>query len=428
MPWMSPRLAAAVLIALTLGCAPIEQSTPTPASPLATPPVLTPAPTHTPAGTPADQPTPAGTPEPQPGRQPPAIAFETIGSGFQALTFLTGANDGSGRVYVVEQRGVVHVGDEDGNFAGAPFLDIRDRVSAGGERGLLGLAFHPDYAANGRLFVNYTGRNGNTVVAQYLRPSPEAPTADPDSERVLLQIEQPFSNHNGGMIAFGPDGTLYISTGDGGGGGDPLGNGQDRATMLGAILRIDVDAAVDALYAIPADNPLVGDAAARGEIWSYGLRNPWRFSFDRARGDMFIADVGSSSWEEVNAELAGQGGRNYGWNIMEGPECFRAEECDRTGLTPPVAWYPTRAGCAITGGYVYRGTSIPALAGFYLYADYCSGDVWALDAASALAGNETEAYDMGNAGIMVTSFGEDERGELYLVGSGGEVLRVMAGD
>jgi glucose/arabinose dehydrogenase len=360
-------------------------------------------------------------------KEPPPVGFEPLASGFGGLTLLANSGDGSDRIFIVEQVGRIHAADTDGNVAAEAFLDIRDRVVAGGERGLLGLAFHPGFAQNGRLFVNYTDAEGDNIIAEFVAPAGGA--ADPASERLVVRIEQPLANHNGGMLAFGSDGMLYISSGDGGGGGDPLEAGQDRTTLLGKILRIDVDG--DEPYEIPADNPFAGGAGgALPEIWAYGLRNPWRVSFDRQTGDLWIADVGQNRWEEVNAEPAGEGGRNYGWNVMEGPECYGQAECDTTGLTMPVAWYPTGATCAITGGYVYRGPSIPGLTGFYVYADYCSGDVWALDAAAALVATElpVEVHELGKAGIMVTGLGEDEAGDLYLVGAGGQVMRLIAAD
>jgi glucose/arabinose dehydrogenase len=353
------------------------------------------------------------------------VSFEPFASGLEALTYLTHAGDGSGRLYILEQRGTIRVLESDGSLRAQPFLDIADRISAGGERGLLGLAFHPAFAENGRLFVNYTDRNGHTVVAEYLRAG--ADEADPASERILLNIEQPFPNHNGGMLAFGPDGFLYIATGDGGSGGDPFGSGQDPSSLLGAILRLDVDSGDP--YGIPSDNPFVDDSSARPEIWAWGLRNPWRFSFDRRTGALFIADVGQGAWEEINAEAAGEGGRNYGWNIMEGPDCFGSSDCDQNMLAPPVAWYARADGnCAVSGGYVYRGEDFPRLDGAYLWADYCSGRVWALDSGAALANGQAELAELGSSGLNPSSFGEDESGELYLVGLGGEVVRVTARD
>jgi glucose/arabinose dehydrogenase len=251
--------------------------------------------------------------------------------------------------------------------------------------------------------------------------------ADPASERVLFSLEQPFANHNGGMVVFGPDGYLYISLGDGGAGSDPLGAGQDLGVPLGKILRVDVDAGGQEPYAIPPDNPFVDREGARPEIWAWGLRNPWRLSFDLATGALVIADVGQKRWEEINVQPAGGGGRNYGWSIMEGPECFGADSCDAAGLIMPVAWYPLGGGqCAAVGGYTYRGSQFPALTGAYLFADYCSGLVWALDLATALERGQAEAHEVASAGLRPSAFGEDEEGELYLVGHGGEILRISA--
>jgi glucose/arabinose dehydrogenase len=354
-----------------------------------------------------------------------SIGLVPFAEGLRPLVLLSHAGDGSGRVYAVEQEGFVRVGDADGTFETEPFLDIEARVGYGGEQGLLGLAFHPDYATNGRLFVDYSDGQGDNVIAEFAR-NVSGDGANPDSERVLLTIEQPFANHNGGMLAFGPDGYLYVSSGDGGNAGDPLGSGQDLGSRLGKILRIDVDTA-NGPYGIPEGNPFAGVNGALPEIWSYGLRNPWRLSFDRTTGDMFVGDVGQGSYEEVNAEPAGVGGRNYGWNEMEGPVCFGGPDCDRTDLTLPAATYGHRdANCSITGGYVYRGTSEPGLVGTYLFADYCSGTVWGIDAAAAVAGGPLEPIVLADSGINVTGFGEDEAGEVYLVGAGGEILRVTA--
>jgi glucose/arabinose dehydrogenase len=352
------------------------------------------------------------------------LDLEEFASGLDALTFVAHAGDGSGMFYAVEQRGTIATVDPSGSVAAPPFLDIRDRVLAGGEQGLLGLAFHPQFAVNGRLFVNYTNRDGHTIVSEF-RAGGGA--ADPASERLLLQVDQPFGNHNGGMVAFGPDGYLYISTGDGGGAGDPLEAGQDLTTLLGKILRIDVDAAEP--YAIPADNPFAGTADVRPEIWAYGVRNPWRLSFDRLTGDLFIADVGQNRWEEINAQPAGQGGRNYGWNVMEGPECFADASCDPQGLTMPVAWYPLRDGnCAVTGGYVYRGRQQPLLTGAYLFADHCSGRIWALDAAQAVQAGEAPISELAATDLDATSFAEDEAGELYIATRSGRIVRVAASE
>ena len=420
------RLALLSLVAVVAGC---QQPSPT-TSPTRTPVAresATPGATVLPTlgGSPAS---PAGTSPPSVAIFDPqrvAIGVEPVAQGLEELTFVTHANDGSGRLYAVEQRGVIRVVEPDGSVRGDPFVDLTDRVRAGGERGLLGLAFHPRHADNGRFFVDYTDLNGNTVVSELGRSTETS--ADPGSERVLLGMEQPFGNHNGGMIAFGPDGYLYIALGDGGSGGDPQGNGQDRSTLLGKILRLDVDGAEP--YAIPPDNPFADGAAGRPEIWSWGLRNPWRFSFDRQTGGLFIGDVGQGAWEEVDVQHTGQAGLNFGWNTMEGPDCFGAAECDQTGLTPPVVSYGRGGGtCAVTGGYVYRGTNFAVLAGAYLFADYCSGQVWGLDAARALVEFDLPLDQVGEVPFSVSSFGEDQSGELYLVDHAGAIVRLTAGE
>jgi glucose/arabinose dehydrogenase len=368
--------------------------------------------------------TPRGTATAEPTTADPSrIRLELVefASGFEDPLYLTHAGDGSGRVYVVEQGGRILVAERTGTSQGGAFLDIAERVSAGGERGLLGLAFHPAYGRNGRLFVNYTDRNGDTVVAEFRGT---AMRADPASERVLLQIDQPYANHNGGWIGFGPDGYLYIATGDGGSGGDPHNNGQRRDTLLGKLLRIDVDRGSP--YSIPADNPFAREAGVRGEIWAYGLRNPWRVSFDRRTGSVFLGDVGQGRFEELDFQAAGRGGLNYGWNIMEGPECFRADACDRNGLVLPVFAYGRDQGIVITGGYVYRGTRFPLLGGTYVFGDYGSGTIWAAPASDAARGR-VDPVVMLESGLSLSSFGEDEAGELYATDlAGGGVYRVEA--
>jgi glucose/arabinose dehydrogenase len=374
-------------------------------------------------------PSPFATPTGQPTQAVPLrLDVEPFADGFQGLTFLTNAGDGTGRLYAVEQRGVIWRIAADGTKDGTPFLDISDRVGSGGERGLLGLAFHPDFARNGRLFVDYTDRDGNTVVSE-LGLGPDG-YADSATERFLFGIEQPFGNHNGGMLAFGPDGYLYIGTGDGGSGGDPLGNGQSVTTLLGKILRIDIDSGDP--YGIPPGNPFaVGQIPevghGRPEIWDWGMRNPWRFSFDRDTGALWIGDVGQGEYEEVDAEPAGAGGRNYGWNVMEGRHCYAIASCDEGGLTLPVTEYSHQVGgCSITGGYVYRGQAYPALLGQFVFSDYCSGNLWAIDAAAAQASGSVDLTQYGNAPINPTSFGEDEASELYLVNGAGQIFRVTA--
>ena len=383
--------------------------------------------------TPTASPTPTSTPSPE-STAPPTQALplrldiEPFADGFQALTFVTNAGDGTGLLYVVEQRGVIWRIAPDGTVNQTLFLDITDRVGSGGERGLLGLAFHPGFADNGRFFLDYTDRDGDTVVSEFEVGADGLGAAD--SEGVLLGIDQPFANHNGGMLAFGPDGYLYIGTGDGGSAGDPQGNGQSLDTLLGKILRIDVNSGGDP-YGIPPDNPWAGGQIpevehGRPEIWDWGLRNPWRFSFDRATGALWIGDVGQGQHEEVDAEPAGAGGRNYGWNVMEATHCYAIASCDKDGLTLPVAEYSHRLGCSITGGYVYRGRAYPGLVGQYVFSDYCSGNLWAIDAAEAIASGSIEPTQYGTTEINPTTFGEDESGELYVANGSGQVFRLVA--
>ena len=348
-------------------------------------------------------------------------AFVPFASGFPQLTFVTNAADGSGDLYVVAQAGQIFRVTKGQSAPSAPWLDISDRVSSTGERGLLGLAFHPDFKDTGRFFVDYTYLDGNSVIAEFLRAADG--TVDPTAERVLKHVDQPFANHNGGMLAFGPDGYLYIGFGDGGGAGDTQGSGQSLTTYLGKILRIDVDAPAPALYGIPPDNPFAGgaDNGPLPEIWDSGLRNPWRFSFDSKSGGLFIGDVGQNVTEEVDVERARVGGLNYGWNIMEGDHCFNVSTCDQTGLTMPVATYSHTQGCGVAGGYVYRGALVPELDGRYFYADVCKGTIWTFDADAALAGRPVTPEVFGNAGFAVSSFGEDEAGELYMVDHNGAI-------
>ena len=349
------------------------------------------------------------------------IRLQAFAGGFTQPVFLTHAGDGSGRVFIVEQGGRISVHDGDGDRIGT-FLDISGRVQSGGERGLLGLAFHPDYESNGRFFVYYSNNVGDNVVSRFQRRSSNA--ADAGSERVILRMDDPFSNHNGGWIGFGRDGFLYVATGDGGSAGDPLGNGQSLRSLLGKILRIDVNSGSP--YGIPDDNPFVGRSGARREIWAYGLRNPWRNSFDRSTQALFIGDVGQGAREEVNAEPGdGDGGVNYGWNTMEGTRCYHGGSCDRSGLKRPFAEYPTSEGCAVTGGYVYRGARFPKLVGAYFFGDYCNGRIFAVDARRALRGEVSERRLL-DTGLLLSSFGEDEAGELYVIGHGGTVHRLLA--
>ena len=352
-----------------------------------------------------------------------SLALETVSD---QLTFLVdlASPPGDSRLFVVEKAGRIRI-IENGTLLAPAFLDISAQVSSNGERGLLGLAFDPDYETTGRFVVNYTDLAGDTHIAAFTVSSGDANRADPASEELILRVDQPFENHNGGQVAFGPDAYLYIALGDGGGSGDPMANGQSLTTLLGKLLRIDLNGGSP--YGIPSGNPFSAVAAARSEIWSYGLRNPWRFTFDRLTGDLYIADVGQGEREEIDVGLAADGagrGANYGWDIMEGDACFEpASGCDRTGLILPVLQYDHSEGCSVTGGHVYRGSAIPALQGTYFYSDFCSGWVRSFRLSSGAVAEEREwpALQAGN----VTSFGQDDAGELYILTSGGSVYRIV---
>ena len=351
------------------------------------------------------------------------LGFESVAGSLRRPVGVANAGDGSGRLFVVEQAGRILIHDGTAVLP-SPFLDVSALVSCCGEQGLLGLAFHPHFVANGFFYVDYTNTAGDTVIARY-QVSADPNVADPSSAQILLTIPQPFSNHNGGQLAFGPDGFLYVGMGDGGGGGDPGNRAQNLGELLGKILRIDVDGASP--YAIPATNPFRNTSGARPEIWAYGLRNPWRFSFNRRTGDLFIADVGQNHIEEVNFQSAASaGGENYGWRRMEGTLCYDpSSECNDGTLTLPILEYDHSQGCSITGGYRYRGARFPQLVGRYFYGDFCSGRIWGAtesdQAWSSTALTDTPPY--------ITSFGEDEGGELYVVhyggGSDGALQRVV---
>jgi glucose/arabinose dehydrogenase len=355
------------------------------------------------------------------------VGFDEVASGLVAPLAIVNANDGSGRLFIAEQDGRIRI-VRDGAVVAAPFLDIASEVSSGGERGLLGLAFHPDFPTDPRLFVDYTDTNGDTRVSSFTVDPANPDVADASTESRLLFVKQPYPNHNGGAVAFGPDGYLYISLGDGGSGGDPHGNGQSLTTLLGKILRVDIDRPEgDLEYGIPPDNPFAAAGGdKRGEIWLTGLRNPWRLSFDRANGDLWIGDVGQGAWEEVDVQRAGvPGGTNFGWNRMEGAHCYRPSNgCEDPDLTLPVAEYGHGQGCTVIGGIVYRGTAQPRLTGAYLFGDYCSGRVWAIDAAKNAVRKPTVVADTKH---NFAAFGEDETGEAYAVDIGaGTLLRVTA--
>jgi len=350
--------------------------------------------------------------------------LQLVASGFQTPVLATSPPTEPGRLFVVEKRGVVRI-VKNGALLVAPFLDIRSRVSTGGEQGLLGLAFHPSYATNGVFVVNYTDVAGDTRLAT-MRVSADPDVADPASERIFLSLDQPFANHNGGHVAFGPSGFLYVGLGDGGGSGDPGNRAQDPQQLLGKLLRYAIDGQGQA--SVPPDNPFVGRVGFRPEIWSFGLRNPWRFSFDRTQGDLYLADVGQSRLEEVNVRTTQQdGGRglNFGWPVMEGSQCYRpATGCSTTGLTLPLLEYGHEQGCSVTGGHVYRGTAIPALAGTYFYGDYCSGWVRSFRLVNGRA-SELQEWPELAPGSQITSFGEDAAGELYIVTADGKVHKVV---
>ena len=411
-----------MLLAAFVACGAPPGPDPTPAAEVklvaeATPPAK-PTPTRTVSRTPAATPQP---PSPAPLTE---LAVEPAfpGLSLSRMVDMASPPDGSDRLYVVLQPGriVSFPNDPDVDTAEL-FLDIRDRVNdRGEEEGLLGLAFDPEYTDNGYLYVYYSASSPRRSVVSRFTADAEGLRADPTSERVLLEVAQSYANHNGGQIAFGPDGYLYIALGDGGSRGDPQGNGQDLGTLLGSIIRIDVSA-FDSVgtYAVPSDNPFLGHAGARPEIWAYGLRNPWRFSFDRATGDLWTADVGQNRFEEIDII---QPGLNYGWNVMEGGHCFESSECDRTGLEMPVAEYGREGGCSVTGGYVYRGSRLPSLYGAYVYGDYCTGRIWAL----RHDGEEvTEQLQIVDSDLRIPSFGEDAAAELYVLSFDGTIYRLV---
>lgn len=450
---ISRQLLCSILFLLVIGgCTsprPTTMPAPTPPAPPTEPPS---APTAAPQATATQRPAATETPlpatpttptseEPTPGptaTRPPVsltpapfdpaalnLDLDLIADSLNAPVYVTHAGDGSGKLFVVEQPGTIRI-VTNGQAHAAPFLDIRSIVgSRGNEQGLLSVAFHPDFANNSLFFVNYTDLNGDTVVARY-SASDDPDLADPTSARTILTLDQPAANHNGGLLLFGPDGYLYIGTGDGGRAGDPWGNAQNPQVLLGKMLRLDVDAGEP--YAIPPDNPFTGEPAVRDEIWALGLRNPWRYSFDRATGDLYIADVGQNNWEEIDFQSAkSPGGENYGWNRAEGFHCFApATNCDQSELSPPVVEYGHDTGCSVTGGYVYRGSAFPEMAGVYLYGDFCSGRIWGLYRDGTGEWATTVLLD---SDLSISSFGEDETGELYLTSLGdGRLYRLVASD
>jgi glucose/arabinose dehydrogenase len=428
------RLAVFVLAAAVVATCGSAQPTPLSASP-ASQPSGRPTPASESASSSVIASPSAGAPEGSPASIPPARPFEPAGlaisleplaGGLEQPVGVVNAGDGSGRVFIVEKVGTVRV-VRDGQVRSEPFLDISGDVSFGGEQGLLGLAFHPDFPDDPRVFIDYTDAAGDTRIVSFRVDPSDDDRVDPGSRVELLFVDQPYRNHNGGAVAFGPDGYLHIGMGDGGSGGDPHGNGQKLGTLLGKILRIDVDAGGGGSpYGIPADNPFVETSSARPELFAIGLRNPWRLSFDRVTGDLWIGDVGQNAYEEIDVMRAGTSGQNFGWNRMEGAHCYRpAERCDQSGLVLPVVEYSHgEGGCTVIGGYVYRGAAQPDLAGGYLFGDYCSGFIWAIDSAGDA---RREATLVADTELRISSFGEDEAGELYVTDiSRGELLRVVA--
>lgn len=411
-----------LFLALWLAACQRRASSPTPLPPFASPTVA--APTATPSATSAPTDT-AIPPSPTATRAPYVTALPnpteyTWTLVVQGLQRPVGVYSlpGDERLFVLEQEGRIRLVSQ-GQILATPFLDIRDRVgSRASEQGLLGLAFHPHYASNGFFFVNYTDRDGNTVVSR-MRVSADPQRGDPTTEKPLLYIVQPYANHNGGHIVFGPDGYLYIGTGDGGAAGDPHGNAQNLNTLLGKLLRLDVDRGDP--YAIPPDNPFA-QGGGRPEIWALGLRNPWQFAFDPLNGDLYIADVGQNLWEEVDYLPAGTpGGVNLGWDYREGFHPFEGEPPPGIQLTDPVWEYGHDQGCSITGGVVYRGQSLPAFWGVYLFGDYCTGTVWGL---LRYPDGQWKAQALFHTGARIAAFGVDGQGEVLLVDHQGALYRL----
>lgn len=351
--------------------------------------------------------------------EPDRLNWRMVAEGLEMPVGLTHAGDGSGRIFVIEQTGKIRVLRES-VLSPEPFLDLTERINSQGfEQGLLGLAFHPFYEENGYFFVNYTDLLGDTVVSRFQVDPQNPEQANPNSEEIIIQARQPFANHNGGMLAFGPDGYLYIGLGDGGSAGDPEENGQALDSLLGKILRLDVDSNFP--YAIPPGNAFT-EGKALPEIWAYGLRNPWRFSFDSLTGDLYIADVGQNLWEEINFLPAGaQAGANFGWNLFEASQPFAGQNTDTLELVFPIFEYNHEQGCSVTGGVVYRGEEIPAMKGVYLFGDFCSGSVWGLLPGADGSWRHKLLFEKQGT---VTSFGEDEQGNVFLVIHAGQIFRL----
>jgi glucose/arabinose dehydrogenase len=418
---MTAALAAAILAGSLTGGCDVSNGSPAPTAAESSTPSLAPDDNEPSDGS------PAGEPAFDPARV--SVQLQRLVGGLDRPVGVAGSGDGSGRLFVLEQPGRIRL-VRDGRLVDRPFLDIRSLVSCCSERGLLGIAFPPDFdPVGGTFYIDYTDVNGDTVVAAVKVEGADPDLADRSSLRALLHVDQPYANHNGGGLAFGPDGHLYIGMGDGGSGGDPQGNGQRLDTLLGKLLRIDVtgDAGAGQPYGIPTDNPFTADTNRRPEIWAYGLRNPWRFSFDRETGDLWIGDVGQNSFEEIDRLAVGAlGGANFGWNIMEGRHCFNGgDNCKRTNLVLPTAEYDHSAGdCSVIGGYVYRGSAFPALVGAYVFGDECSGLIRGLVASGP---DQQEPAALLESHRTISSFGEDDDGELYLAElASGELYAVTA--
>ena len=425
---MAPMKLSAVRHLLVMSLALAACGTP-PSSPSTAPTAGVPSPTAgVPSPTePASSVQPSAAPSSGVADEPPPLALEIVGDGFEAPIGIESTPDGG--LLVNERSGrVIAVNPATG--VTSLTLDLTDRILSGGEQGLLGLALHPDWPETTRAFVHYTGSEGETVLAEYTVSDLPLPVAlDPSTERVLLRVDQPYANHNGGQLAFGPDGYLYLGLGDGGSGGDPHGHGQDPTTLLGSILRLDVDSPPSdgAAYAIPEDNPFVDGARGRPEVYLLGLRNPWRFSFDPATGDLWVADVGQNAFEEVTRlASADAAGANLGWNAMEASHCFADPDCDADAFTGPITEYGHDAGCSITGGYVYRGDAIEGLTGWYVFGDYCRGTIFGVPSD---ASDLTTPRVLLQTDLAISAFGQDADGELYVADvEGGTVARIVAGD
>ncbi|KRB83347.1 hypothetical protein ASE26_12815 [Duganella sp. Root198D2] len=364
--------------------------------------------------------------QPEPPKPAFALAVKEVASGLSTPLLLT-APAGDTRRFIVERPGRIRILASDGSLRATPFLDLTGLLSTDGEGGLLSMAFHPGYAQNGRFFIYYTDKFSNIAIDE-VKVSANADIADAGTLKRIITIPHPtYTNHYGGMLAFGADGYLYAGTGDGGGAGDPGGNAQNLDSLLGKLLRLKVDDVVAPLYNVPSDNPFVGQAGKRGEIWAYGLRNPWRFAFDSATASLYVADVGQELREEVNVVPAGLKPANYGWNIMEGGSCYNAATCSQQGLTLPVFDYQHGAnnanGCSITGGFVYRGTALPELAGRYLYSDYCKGFLKSFLYTNG-AVSDSKDWAVGDIG-QVPGFGQDAAGELYITSANGKVYQII---